>query len=89
MRDHTGLNGTKNGNGWEKCSQPISNDEVWGSFDYDELDNLLAGISGEYDRCPSCRDFSRMILGTLGNIEWSKCRACGMVFADDEPMEDK
>lgn len=82
MRDQTGLNGTKNGGGWEQCSHPITNDEVWGEEEItDELiQDVLGGVSGEMSNCPACHGNQKMFLGTLGKSAYARCRDCGTIF---------
>lgn len=73
------LNGSKNGKGWEKCSHPISNDEVW--LTPGER-RLLGVVTGEVSRCPACGGSQNMHLGALGDREYERCRDCGMVFVN-------
>lgn len=37
--------------------------------------------ASERNRCPQCGSRERERLGNLGALLWSRCRACGWVFA--------
>lgn len=71
------LHGSKRGKGWEKCSHPITNDEVW--LTPGER-RLIKVITGEYSNCPACGGNQNMHLGALGGNEYERCRDCGVVF---------
>lgn len=81
MRDHTGLNGTKNGKGWEQCSHPISNDEVWLTPGERRLLNM---VTSEFSNCPACGGNQLMHLGALGKNEYERCRDCGITLINGE-----
>lgn len=34
--------------------------------------------------CPACGDDTAVPIGTLGNLTWFRCRACGMDFSQDD-----
>lgn len=83
MVELLGLNGSKRGSGWEKCSHPITDDEVW--LTPGER-RLIGVVTGEVSRCPACGGSQNMHLGALGDREYEKCRDCGMVFVNGEAI---
>ena len=73
------MHGSKKGAGWENCTKPITNKEVWGE---DIPDKLIADVMfeteyGPLETCSVCRG-QKHILGRLGNKQYLQCRDCGV-----------
>ena len=85
------LHGTKVGNGWEKCSEPISNKEVFWKDITNKLIEDVIGFMPENDapeQCSACGGakyvLGRLVLvgqvghNTYQNMQYLRCRDCGV-----------
>jgi hypothetical protein len=89
MRDFTGLNGTKNGGGWENCSKPLSNYDIMIvdaeriTKDINRIRKYLAhggDIRPDSDQvryCDECHLYGKFVVGRFLNIRITECRECG------------
>ena len=84
LKNQIDQNGSKIGDGWEQCSHPTTNDEVWLTPGERRLLNV---ITSEYSNCPACRGNQLMHLGALGDKEYERCRDCGMTFINGEALD--
>jgi hypothetical protein len=78
------LHGTKTGDGWERCSHPITNEEVFLSRGERRLLNM---ITSEFETCPACGGSQNMILGYIGRNQYSRCRDCWTPFVNREALD--
>ena len=85
MQDFTGLNGTKNGGGWERCQRPVKG--IFDQMTNAQAANILDAVANfghdeiVYDAprvCTECHARAKLTTGRFRRFHLTRCRECGV-----------